>query len=196
MSLLSLHNLQVSIGVDMDLSAEQSLKSIYNLYELKQPIMITGVEQQFITVKNYAFDPSFAPKGKSTLEVVFFSDSEYWEKIYQDKANYKQEKNNVKNAVISALEEIIPDIVKKIEVIDVATPITIMRYTNNFKGSIMGFSRGILLNMPRTLPRLKNFFMAGHWTGDTSVPGAAVSGRKTLEYICKKQKKRFVTSKS
>ena len=188
--------LHVSLGVNMDLSGDANLNnSVYYVYKLDKSIMIAGEEKKYIQIKNYAFDPTFAPKGKSTLLVAFFSESSYWEKIYQDKEKYQQEKKNVEDAVISSLEKIIPGIKEKIEVIDVSTPMTIIRYTNNWQGSIMGFKRGRILNIPRTLPKLKNFYMAGQWVGDIGLPGAACGGRDCMEIICKKDKKRFITTK-
>jgi len=157
--------------------------------------MLAGEEKNYIYLKSYAFDPTFSPKGKTTLVVGFTSDPEYWDKIYQDKEKYKQEKKNVEGVVISYLEKIIPNIQEKIEAIDVATPMTIIRYTNNWKGSTMGWANPFSVKIPRTLPKLKNFFMAGQWVGDTGVSGAAKSGRDCLEYICKKDKKKFIATK-
>jgi phytoene dehydrogenase-like protein len=186
--------LQVSVGVNLDLSQDISTRSIYNLYELETPIVIDGKKQKYLTVKNYAFDPTFAPKGKSTLVAGFMSDYNYWEKIYQDKEKYKLEKKKVETSVITNLEKIFPGIKNKIEAVDVSTPMTIHRYTNNRGGSIMGFMNSFTLNIPRTLPGLKNFFMVGHWVGDTGLPGAGKSGRDIVELICKQDKKKFITT--
>ncbi|MGB6370970.1 MAG: NAD(P)/FAD-dependent oxidoreductase [Atribacterota bacterium] len=183
---------QVSLGVDMKLSGEQALTEY--LYELKEPITIAGKENKCILVRYYAFDPTFAPLGKSTLTVALPSESTYWEEIYSDKEKYKQEKKRIEEAVVSSLETIVPGIEEKIEVVNVATPMTIIRYTNNWKGSIMAFAKGPFLNIPRRLPKLLNFFMVGQWVGDSGVSGAAKSGRDILEYICKKDKKRFITT--
>ena len=188
--------LQVSIGVDMDLSGDPNFDSLSNYYKLDKPMMIAGKEMNYFYIKSYAFDPTFAPKGKSTLVVGFTSDYAYWENIYHDKEKYKQEKKNIEEVVTSHLETIIPNIQGKIEAIDVATPMTIMRYTNNWKGSTMGWANPFSIKIPRTLPKLKNFFMAGQWVGDTGVSGAAKSGRDCLEIICKKDKKSFITTKS
>lgn len=185
--------LQVSIGVDMDLS--DNAYSIYDIHKLDKLIMIGEEKHNYITLKNYTFDPTLSPKGKSNLVVGFNSDSDYWENLYKDKEKYKQEKKNVEKAVISCLEKIIPNIQERIETIDVATPMTIIRYTNNWKGSIMGFLNFFSLKLPRTLPKLENFFMAGQWVGGYGVPGAAKSGRDCIEYICKKDKKQFITTK-
>ncbi|MFW9943150.1 MAG: phytoene desaturase family protein [Candidatus Thorarchaeota archaeon] len=185
--------LQVSIGVDMDLSDDAY--SIYDIHKLDKLIMIGEEKHNYLTLKNYTFDPTLSPKGKSILVVSFNTDSAYWENLYKDKEKYIQEKKNVEKAVISCLEKIIPNIQEKIETIDVATPMTIIRYTNNWKGSIMGFLNFFSLKLPRTLPKLENFFMAGQWVGGHGLPGAAKSGRDCIEYICKKDKKQFITTK-
>ncbi len=187
--------LQVSIGVDMDLSGYINPNTNYNVYKFDKPIMIEGEERKYLKVKNYAYDPTFAPKGKTTLVTGFKSDLAYWEKLYQDKEKYKQEKQKIENIVISSLEKIVPGIKEKIETIDVATPMTIYRYTNNWKGSTMGWANPFSAKISRTLPKLKNFFMAGQWVGDTGVSGAAQSGRDCMEYICKIDKREFITTK-
>ena len=71
---------------------------------------------------------------------------------------------------------------------------TIIRYTNNWKGSIMGFSISFSRNIPGTLPGLKNFYMIGQWVGNTGLPGASRSCRDIIEVIWKKDKRKFVTT--
>jgi hypothetical protein len=73
---------------------------------------------------------------------------------------------------------------------------TSIRYTNNWKGSSMGFAKNVLLNLPRRLPELKNFFMVGQWVGDMGVGGAAKSSRDIVQLICKQDKKRFMTTEA
>jgi len=58
----------------------------------------------------------------------------------------------------------------------------------------MGFAKNILLNLPRRLPKLENFFMVGQWVGDMGVSGAAKSGRDIVQLICQQDKKRFTTT--
>lgn len=50
--------------------------------------------------------------------------------------------------------------------------------------------------MTKTLPGLKNFYMAGQWVepGGGGVPTAAMSGRNVTQIMCKGDKKKFVTS--
>jgi phytoene dehydrogenase-like protein len=183
---------QVSIGVNMDVSSIADPHAIFNMYPLQQPIMVAGKANNIIRIKNYSFDPSFAPKGKSTLVVIFASESAYWEEIYKDKEKYVEEKGKIEQAVISFLERIMPGIKEKIEVVDVATPMTYIRYTNSWKGAPMGFTKSIFLNLPRRLPGLKNLYMVGQWVGDMGVSGAAKSGRDIVQLICKQDRKRFI----
>ena len=138
---------QVSIGVDGDVSDIADPHTIFNMYPLKQPIVIAGKANNLLRIKNYSFDPSFAPKEKSTLLIIFGSESADWEEIYADKEKYREEKKKIEQAVISRLEEIKPGIKEKIEVVDVTTPMTYIRCTNTWKGSSMGFAKNFLLNL-------------------------------------------------
>jgi len=57
-------------------------------------------------------------------------------------------------------------ITTQVEVVDVATPMTYVRYTGNWQGSLMGWldtPQNIGKMMSRTLPGLGSFYMAGQW---------------------------------
>ncbi len=60
----------------------------------------------------------------------------------------------------------------------------------------MGFAKNFLLNLPRRLPGLKHFYMAGQWVGDMGVSGAPKAGRDIAQLICREDKKRFVTTQA
>jgi len=47
-----------------------------------------------------------------------------------------------------------------------------------------------------TLPGLDNFYMVGHWTSPGGgVPAGLLTGRIAIKKICKKDRKKFVTTK-
>ena len=49
--------------------------------------------------------------------------------------------------------------------------------------------------MKKTLPGLDRFYMAGQWVNPGGgIPTAVVSGNHTVQLICKKDRKKFVTS--
>jgi hypothetical protein len=50
--------------------------------------------------------------------------------------------------------------------------------------------------MRKTLPGLLNFYLAGHWVEPCGgLPAVARSGRNAIQIICKKEKKKFTTTK-
>jgi phytoene dehydrogenase-like protein len=101
--------------------------------------------------------------------------------------------------VIALLDTRFPGFASQVEMRDVASPTTFVRYTGNWKGSFEGWqvtpktwSLGKV--MKKTLPGLANFYMAGHWVEPGGgLPAAAISGRNVVQLICKKEKKRFAT---
>jgi phytoene dehydrogenase-like protein len=55
---------------------------------------------------------------------------------------------------------------------------------------------GAFNNVSKTLPGLDNFYMAGQWVNPGGgMPPAAMSGSHTIQFICKKDQKSFVTLK-
>ena len=81
---------------------------------------------------------------------------------------------------------------------DVATPMTWVRYTGNWKGSYEGWQMmtfGFGKRMEKTLPGLDGFYMVGQWVEPGGgLPGVAPSGRNAIQIICKKDGKKFVTT--
>jgi len=87
-----------------------------------------------------------------------------------------------------------------VEVVDVATPMTYERYTGNWQGSMEGWlpttrTAGMLIRgMDKTLPGLENLYMVGQWVEPGGgVPTAAMSGRKVIRMICKRDRRPFLT---
>lgn len=109
--------------------------------------------------------------------------------------NYKLEKNKTANDIIQTLSKKIEGLKNSIEMIDVATPATYIRYTGKWKGSIQGWSNeNIFRSNPfkKQLPGLENLYMIGQWVEPGGgVPNSFKSGRDVVQIICKKDNKRF-----
>ncbi len=169
-------------------------------FPLETPINIAGKEHHRLGVLNYSYDPSLAPEGKTALKVQFETDYDYWEKLYQDSERYKAEKERIADDVIDRLDKRFPGLASQVEMRDVATPMTWVRYTGNWRGSYEGWmfsAETFASSMRKTLPGLDNFYMAGQWVNPGGgMPTAAMSGRQTIQSICHRDKKKFVTSKS
>ena len=193
---LPIHTIiQVSLGVKRDFSSEPH----WVIRLLDQPLLIAGEEHADIGVKNYCFDPSLAPAGKSTLISMIRTNYDYWQRIYGHRL-YDSEQDQVAGIVIDYLEGSYPGLRGDIEVVDVATPLSYERYTGNWQGSSCGWlltkeSMPLMITgMAKTLPAVKNFYLAGQWVEPGgSVPLAAVSGRNAIQLICAADQKKFVT---
>ena len=192
---------QVSLGVDMDFSGEPDYLTLS--IPLQDPVRVGGRDFHTLQFKHYAFDPTLAPEGKTVVEAIYMTDNfEYWENLYQDSVAYKQEKERILSDTLDALEERFPGIKGRVEQSDVATPMTYVRYTNNWKGSFMTWmstpeNQKILRQIPYQLPDIDNLYFSGMWI---MAPGGLPTGVKTsrdiLQMICKKEDREFTTSQT
>ncbi|MFC1866500.1 phytoene desaturase family protein [Chloroflexota bacterium] len=168
------------------------------VFPLEKPVTIAGQEHKTLGVQIFNFDPTLAPQGKTVVRVYFHTDYDYWERLYKEPKRYKAEKKQIADTVVALLDKRFPGLAAQVEMRDVATPITWVRYTGNWRGAYEGWmmaTETFMLAMNKTLPGLDNFYMAGQWvTPGGGMPTAAMSGRHTIQIICKKDKKKFVTS--
>ncbi len=186
---------QVALGVNRTFEGMPS--SI--VYLLDKPINIAGQERKYFGVLIGNFDPTLAPAGKTVLKTIFMSDYGYWKKLQQDPLQYAVEKDRIAEQFIALLDERWPGLAAQVEMRDVATPMTWERYTGNWKGSMEGWmvTEKTLppFRMSRTLPGLRNFYMAGQWVEPGGgVPPAAMSGRNLMQIICKRNRKKFTAT--
>ena len=153
-----------------------------------------------IPITIYNFDSTLAPKGKTCMRVILHTDNfPYWNNLRNNNQNkYKYEKERISKEVIKILDRRFGSISNNLEVIDIATPATFKRYTNNWMGGTQGWNWGPKLipeYISKELPGLNNFYMIGQWT----IPGGGVStaftsGRDIAQIICKNDNKKFKTS--
>ena len=88
----------------------------------------------------------------------------------------------------------------QVEMHDVVTPMTWVRYTANWKASYEGWMMSMDtfgMRMSKTLPGLENFYMVGQWVEPGGgPPPSACSGRNLAQILCKRDGKRFVTMRA
>jgi len=189
--------IQIALGVNRSFNEIPHLVSGIN-YPLDEPVTIAGQELKRLGVHIYNYDPSAAPAGKTVMKVLLNTNYDYWKKLKQDPERYKAEKEQIADQVIIMLEQRFPGVAGQVEMRDVATPMTWERYTGNWQASHEGWlmtTKNLNMRLSKTLPGLKNFYMAGQWVEPGgSLPYVAVSGRNVTQIICKKDKKEFVTS--
>lgn len=181
--------IQVSLGVDKDLS-NAPWSTVLLLEEGER---VGDKEIDAIWTHHYSYDPSMAPVGKSAITTIFAADLEPWQRLRDtDRAAYNAKKGAVADEVIEIVERAYPGIREHVEVVDVATPPTYVRYTGNWQASFEGWllspnnSRVAGMGgLPRKLPGLSNFVMAGQWVWPGGgLPSGVLTGRWAVQTIC------------
>jgi phytoene dehydrogenase-like protein len=174
----------VALGVARDMSNEPPRLTM----ELDRPIVVAGEARKWISVLHHSFDPTMAPVGKSAVEVWYPTRYDYWEKLAPKRAEYEAEKQRIAELTIAELDRRWPGLAAAVEVVDVPTPATYVRYTGNWQGSPDGWyitPENMRSPALRSLPGLSDFYMAGQWTAPfTGTVIAALSGRHVVQILC------------
>lgn len=170
----------VGLGVARDLSHLPHSCML----QLPEPIELPdGSTHERSSVTVYNFDPTLAPSGSTFVSVLLNTwNGEYWhEAALHDRPAYERAKNSVAQAVIDNLEAAFGGIREALDVVDVSTPHTVIRYTGNRSGSYEGFAptpETLSSSLPKTLPGLSRFAMIGQWTAPGGgLPTAAKDGK-------------------
>ncbi len=184
----------ISFGVSRTFPDEPPL----NFHFLKIPIVIGKVVVPGFPVRLFNYGARFAPTGSTVVQVLTHTDWEYWHELQKDYPRYDAEKKRVAAEVLARLEVHYPGITSQVVVTDIATPLTTYRYTLNREGSFMGWlptPKAMRTMVPKTLPGLSNFYMAGQWVAPGGgVPPCLYSGRHVIQILCRRDKKRFSAS--
>lgn len=183
----------ISLGVDRQFPGEFPEKIVL----LKEPFNTGGSNVNEFRLRIFNHDNSFAPEGKTVVQVAVYTDFDYWYNLQDNRALYEAEKAKLADNVIHRLEMIYPGISAQVEMTDVATPYTFWRYTRNRRGSWEGWlptPETVRTMIPITLPGLSNFFMAGQWVLPAAgVPQVLSSGRNLVKTLCEQEGKDFST---
>jgi len=180
--------LQVSLGVALDLSQRPGFATRL----LDTPLQVDpGTQLRQVSFRFFHFDPTFAPAGKTAVTCFLPTRNfEYWVHLQQqNSAGYRSEKQRIAEAVIAILEKSLPELRSAVEVIDVSTPATVIRYTGNWKGSMEGWlltpTTGYQ-QLPNTLPSLRHFLMVGQWTmPGGGLPSGLLTARSAVQAVCR-----------
>lgn len=192
--------IQFSFGINADLSHFPH----FSRFPLDESLVSPdGTIYERMEVHIYNYDPTFAPKGKTSVVVSYYTkNADYWIDLRKnDRPGYRIKKKEFSDKIIELLDKRLGGIKDKLEVSDMATPATFHRYTNNWKGSTQGWlpSSNLLAPSPvkYTFPGLQNFYFSSHWNQPGGgLPIAIKTGRDVAKLICKKNKIAFKTKKS
>jgi phytoene dehydrogenase-like protein len=171
-------------------------------FPLDEPLTIAdGTRYERMEAHVYNYDPTLAPEGKTVVSVTLYTRNHpYWTNLREhDRAAYQAAKDDLAREVIARLDRKFGDFADVVEVVDVATPATVIRYTHNWQGSYQGwYPPADLLSggtIPKTLPGLRDFYMIGQWVEPGGgLPPAALSGRNVAQILCVRDGVPFTTT--
>jgi len=200
---VSLSSFQVFLGLKRDLVREAGITDSEIFYEpgyddeagYKASLNADVGNQGFgLTLYDNLY-PGYSPEGKNTINIIVLQGYEPWKKYEADyfegkKDAYRAEKERQADILIKKAEEILlPGLSRAIEVKEIGTPLTNVRYTSNYRGAIYGWDQTLDNSMPRRLPHrtpIKNLYLAGAWTQPGHGYGAVIpSGLECFQEIMK-----------
>ncbi|MEE4260731.1 MAG: NAD(P)/FAD-dependent oxidoreductase [Bacteroidales bacterium] len=186
--------LYIALGINRDFS--DMPRKIH--FHIDKPIVVDRMTTMtHLEVTHYCDDPHAAPKGKSLLALMpEAKDWEYWQNLrLNNKSQYNKEKIRVAKDVIEALENKFGNIKDHVEMIDVATPATYIRYTNNWTGGQISWkATRKTFGKPTTwqIKGLKDFYMTGQWAGTSGgLINVVMMGNHLTQIICKNESRKF-----
>ena len=188
----------IGVGVAREFADEpQRISGLH--FALDEPIGAGAVHKKELEARINNFDPALAPPGKTVITTILEADGPYWRELRErDRGEYDAEKARIGDAVVRALDARFPGLKDQVEMVDVATPATTVRYTGNWRASFEGWlpTPGYLTKgLPRRLPGLDDFYMVGQWVQPGGgLPTGVMMAREVLQLICKRDGAAFQTT--
>jgi phytoene dehydrogenase-like protein len=170
----------VSVGVRTELP-----DGMLPAWKLETPITYAGKTINEIYFNSYR---RYAPEGGTALTTALMGDTyDFW-KQSKDEGCYDDEKQALGEQFSRALCAKYPQCEGKIEVIDIATPLTYERYTGAYHGSWMSVIEpgDKMKQYPGNCENVNALYFAGQrLMTPGGLPSAAVSGRKAAQMVCR-----------
>jgi phytoene dehydrogenase-like protein len=184
----------IALGINKDFAAVP-----HKLYfPLKKSIHVDSLtDLTHIEITHYCDDQNAAPAGKSLITMMpDAKDWEYWYDLRKaDKAKYDSEKQRIASEIIEALDERFGEIKKNVEMIDIATPASYIRYTGNWTGGQISWKATRKIFGKPTAWQIKNFtdfYMVGQWAAASGgLNNVVMMGNHLTQIICKKENVKF-----
>jgi phytoene dehydrogenase-like protein len=185
---------------DLGLNEEQILLRRNNITRREHGC--TASDKTEISVIASSFrDPTLAPQGKGTITICMpgsIGFGNFWA-CERDKNGgfvrgtaYRSFKKKYADEILQRVNDtLIPGLLPHIEVLDIATPLTYLRYTGNRNGAIMGFRpsfRNIRNRIAHYSTPVKNLFIGGQWAElGGGVPVAVRAGMNSALLVLKRE---------
>lgn len=173
----------VCLGVSADLSDMPENM----LLPIEKPFINGGVEQHALPINQYSRFEGYAPKGCTPIVCVLMEDTYDEWKAAKENGTYESKKQALADTVIDRLASAIPKTAGKVDVWDIATPLTYERYCGTYRGSWMSVLKpGKNRQMyPCRSETIKGLYFAGQRLMlPGGLPVALSTGRQAVQNIC------------
>ncbi len=198
----SLSSFQVFLGLKTDLAkkleipdSEIFLESSYDPEAGYSSALSGDVERGGLGITLYDnIFPGYSPEGKNTLNLLTLQGYEPWERFEAEyragkKTEYRKAKERMADTLIQRAEKLLPGLTAAIEVKDIGTPLTNVRYTGHHRGAIYGWDQTVnnsgSVRVGHETP-IKNLYLAGAWSRPGHGYGAVIpSGLECFAEIMK-----------
>lgn len=186
----------VSSNVNLYYSVDRYCDDIPELVIFKcEPYKIGKREHPQVIMKNFFEEKSYAPEGKTVVQVLIVQDMDeydFWENLYDNNREaYKSEKERLGEEIKLRLEKHFPQLTGKLNLIESVTPKSFNRYCGSYKGSYMGFVQTPYAKKiihPGVLDGLDNLYLAGQWLqAPGGLPNAVITGRFAVQRLLKRE---------
>ncbi len=150
---LGLDHHEIAVNADYDLEAHWRGMSD-----------ITGEPPEVFVTPYNVVDFEASPPGTGNVVLAFLHDAAPWLKL--NPAEYLEAKERMASSALDVAERLSPELRKHIEVMEVSTPITNMRFTSNPAGTYIGYmytpQDTAVMRIPNRGP-LEGLFFANAW---------------------------------
>ncbi len=200
---VSLSSFQVFLGLERDLvgalglsDSEIFIEPDYDPEASYERALAGDVEHGGVTVTLYdAIYRGYSPAGKNTLTLIVLQGYDPWKRFEADyragrKAAYNREKERMADVLIAKAEQtLLPGLSDAIEVKEIGTPLTNVRYTGHHRGAIYGWDQTVnnsgSTRVGHATP-IEGLYLAGAWSRPGHGYGAVIpSGLECFAEIAK-----------
>jgi len=178
---VSLSSFQIFLGLKKDLvgslgigDTEIFFETGYDIERSYASALSANVEDSgYIAALYDNVYKGYSPEGKNTLTIMVLQGYDHWKEFEADyfkgkKDAYRTEKERMAKRLIKNAEEtLLPGLSAAIEVKEIGTPLTNLRYTGNYRGAIYGWDQTVTNSGQARLPHktpIRNLYLSGAWT--------------------------------
>ena len=152
------------------------------------PMRRVGISDETMVMSCYdVSDSDFSPPGTCQVNIVTLKYGEPWMRI--PPTQYHRVKYRCAESMLRRVEAIFPDVRKHIEELEVATPLTHMRYLGHPNGAIYGFeqyTKDSMFFQPGRYSPIEGLYFASGWIGDCGFQPTLQVGMSAAKSVLRK----------